>query len=103
MLPIGLIHGTAAVCEDRAVVATDADRGGGEILIGCDRECILGGAGAMGGVAGALVNLERYQLGLDYYRTYPDLVRGISSEMVLETSRRYLDPDRLGIAIAGPE
>ncbi len=28
-----------------------------------------------GGVAGALLNLERYDLGLDYYRRYPDLVR----------------------------
>jgi zinc protease len=54
------------------------------------------------GVAGALLNLERYDLGLDYYRNYPDLVRGVSVEAVLETARRYLHPDRLGIAIAGP-
>jgi zinc protease len=55
-----------------------------------------------GGVAAALINLERYELGLDYYRRYPDLVREITVEDVLETARRYLDPDRLGIAIAGP-
>jgi zinc protease len=54
------------------------------------------------GVAGALLNLERYDLGLDYYRSYPDLVRAVSVEDVLETARRYLYPDRLGIAIAGP-
>ena len=56
-----------------------------------------------GGVAGALINLERYDLGLDYYRRYPDMVRAVTPELVLEAARRYLDPDRLGIAIAGPE
>jgi zinc protease len=54
------------------------------------------------GVAGALLNLERYQLGMDYYRRYADLVRAVSLENVLEAARTYLDSDRLGIAIAGP-
>jgi zinc protease len=54
------------------------------------------------GVASALLNLERYQLGLDYYQRYPDLVRAISKEEVLAAAQRYLDPDRLGIAVAGP-
>lgn len=55
-----------------------------------------------GGVSGALINLERYDLGLDYYRQYPDLVNAVTTEDVLVTAQRYLDPDRLGIAIAGP-
>jgi zinc protease len=55
-----------------------------------------------GGVAAALVNLERYDLGLDYYRRYPDLVQSVTRQEVLETAARYFDPDRLGIAIAGP-
>jgi zinc protease len=55
-----------------------------------------------GGVAGALVNLERYELGLDYYRQYPDLVRAVTREQALETARRYLAEERLGTAIAGP-
>lgn len=54
------------------------------------------------GVAGALVNLERYDLGLDYYRQYPDLVRAVTREQVLETARRHLAEERLGAAIAGP-
>ena len=54
------------------------------------------------GVAGALVNLERYDLGLDYYRQYPDLVRAVTREQVLETARGYLAEDRLGAAVAGP-
>ena len=55
-----------------------------------------------GGVAAALINLERYELGLDFYRRFADIVRSITPENILEISRRYLDPDRLGIGIAGP-
>jgi zinc protease len=54
------------------------------------------------GVATALVNLERYDLGLDYYQRYPGLVREVSAEQVLETARRYLSDDRLATAVAGP-
>ena len=55
-----------------------------------------------GGVASAILNLERFDLGLDYYRQYPDLVRAVTQEEVLETAHRYFLPNRLGIAIAGP-
>jgi zinc protease len=54
------------------------------------------------GVASVLFNLERYDLGLDYYRRYPDLVRGITRDEILETARRYLSTERMGVAIAGP-
>jgi len=53
------------------------------------------------GVVNALLNIERYDLGLDYYRRYPDLVRAVTPEQVLEAARKYLHPDRLAIAIAG--
>ena len=55
-----------------------------------------------GGVAGALLNLERFELGLDYYRRYADLVSVVSVDDVLATAQRYLDNERLGVAIAGP-
>lgn len=55
------------------------------------------------GVAAALIQLEHYQLGLDYFRRYPGLVKSVTREDILETARRYLDPDRLGIAVAGPD
>ena len=55
-----------------------------------------------GGVAAALLNLERYDLGLDYYYRYADLIQAVTPEEVLETARRYLDPERLAVAIAGP-
>ena len=53
------------------------------------------------GVAGALLNLERYGLGLDYYQRYPDLINAITPAEVLEAVRRYLHPQRLAIAYAG--
>ena len=55
------------------------------------------------GVASALMSLERFDLGLDYYRRYPDLVRSVTREQVLETARRYLDPERMVIVSSGPE
>jgi zinc protease len=55
-----------------------------------------------GGVAGALLNIERYQLGLDYYRRYADLVRAVRQDEVLETARKFIDPERLVVASAGP-
>lgn len=54
------------------------------------------------GMASALLNLERYDLGLDYYRRYPDLVRAVTGEEILESARRYWIIDRLGVGIAGP-
>ena len=55
-----------------------------------------------GGVAGALLNIERFDLGLDYYRQYPDLVKAVTLEDVRETAQKYIDPERLVIATAGP-
>jgi len=53
------------------------------------------------GVASALLNLDRYSLGLDYYLRYPDLIRAITPVEILETAQRYLHPDRLAVAAAG--
>jgi zinc protease len=55
------------------------------------------------GVANALLSLERFQLGLDYYRRYPGMVENVTTALVLETARRYLDPSKLAIVSAGSE
>ncbi|MBN1452677.1 MAG: insulinase family protein [Anaerolineales bacterium] len=55
-----------------------------------------------GGVAGSLINIERYDLGLDYYRQYSDLVQAVTLDDVRESAQKYIDPDRLVIATAGP-
>ena len=54
------------------------------------------------GVANALLNIERYDLGLDYYLRYPEMVRSVTPAQVLTVARNNLDPERLVIAIAGP-
>ena len=54
------------------------------------------------GMASAILNLERYDLGLDYYRKYPEMVRKVSVEDILASARRYWDSDKLAVSIAGP-
>jgi len=38
------------------------------------------------GMASAILNLERYDLGLDYYRHYPEMVRKVSVEEILASA-----------------
>lgn len=53
------------------------------------------------GIANAILTIERFKLGLDYYQRYPDMIQSISAENILESSRKYLHPDRLVVASAG--
>ncbi len=55
-----------------------------------------------GGVASALLNIQRYNLDLDYYRLYSSRIRKVTREEVLETARKFIDPTRLVYAGAGP-
>lgn len=55
------------------------------------------------GVVNALLNIERFQLGLDYYQRFPDMIQSITTDQVLEMSRRYWDLDRLAVVSSGPE
>lgn len=54
------------------------------------------------GVASALINIERHNLGLDYYRNYEANIRTITPEDVLQAARKYLNPHALAIATCGP-
>ena len=56
-----------------------------------------------GGVAEALLNVERYKLGLDYYRRFPDEIRSITREQIREAAARYLPNDKMAVAVAGPK
>ena len=53
------------------------------------------------GVAGAIVNAERYSLGLDYYQKYPGIVASVTRDDILRVAKRFLDPDNLAIVSAG--
>jgi zinc protease len=54
------------------------------------------------GLASTLLDMERYDLGLDYLQRYADLVKAITVQDVQEMAQRYLDPDVYALAIAGP-
>lgn len=54
------------------------------------------------GVVSAILNIHRYDLGMDYYQRYESLVRSITRDDVVEVARKYIDPDKLVIATAGP-
>jgi zinc protease len=54
------------------------------------------------GVAMSLLRIEKHDLGLDYFQRYPGLIRSITGEDILEATSRYLDVERLAVAIAGP-
>ena len=55
-----------------------------------------------GGVANALLNIERHSLGFDYYRRYADLVNEVTREDVLNSARKFINADKLAMAVAGP-
>ncbi|MBQ6517114.1 MAG: insulinase family protein [Anaerolineaceae bacterium] len=53
------------------------------------------------GVAGLLINIEAHNLGLDYLQRLPEKVGAVTAESILETARRWLDPDKLIRVTAG--
>lgn len=55
------------------------------------------------GVARALLNIERHQLGLDYLQRYRDLILGLGPADVQAAAQRWLDPERYVLAMAGPD
>jgi zinc protease len=55
------------------------------------------------GIAGAILNIETFNLGLDYLLTYRDKIYSLTTDDLLRAARRYLHPDTLVISVAGPE
>lgn len=54
------------------------------------------------GIAGSILNMELYELGLDFLLHYHDQIMALTTDDLLAATRRYLDPDRLAIGVAGP-
>ncbi|MCP4541217.1 MAG: insulinase family protein [Chloroflexi bacterium] len=54
------------------------------------------------GVAQSIINMERYNLGLDYLQRYAGLINKITAEQVQAAAQRWLDPDAYALAVAGP-
>ncbi|GAB4551750.1 MAG: hypothetical protein OHK0023_19020 [Anaerolineae bacterium] len=55
------------------------------------------------GVASAIMNMETYQLGLDYLRNYAEMINRISRDDVLLAAQKYMNPKAYALAVAGPE
>ncbi|HMQ29273.1 MAG TPA: pitrilysin family protein [Chloroflexaceae bacterium] len=54
------------------------------------------------GIAGTLLAIERFGLGLDFIARYPALIGAISAEQIVAAARRYLSTDAYALAVAGP-
>jgi zinc protease len=54
------------------------------------------------GVAGIILDMELYGLGLDYLVNYPDRINAINAASVQAAAQKYLDSDNFALAVAGP-
>ncbi len=54
------------------------------------------------GVASVLLDMELYGLGIDYLQRYTDLIHSITPGQIRAAAQKYLDPDNMAIAVAGP-
>lgn len=55
------------------------------------------------GVASSILNMEMYNLGLDYLRNYEAMINAITREQVQLAAHKYLSPAAYALAVAGPE
>ena len=54
------------------------------------------------GVAHALLNIERHNLGLDYLQRYTEMVMAVTAPQVQAVAQRWLDPEHYALAIVDP-
>ncbi len=52
-----------------------------------------------GKIAGMLVSIELYSLGLDYPRKYTGIINSVTREDILRVAKKYLHPDRMVIVV----
>jgi zinc protease len=55
------------------------------------------------GVSDVLLDIELYELGLDYLQKYPETINAITAEQIQAAAEKYLNPDIYALAVAGPE
>ena len=53
-------------------------------------------------VAGQLLTIERYGLGFDYLNQFRKAVAAVTPDDVQAVAKKYLDPERMILVIAGP-
>ncbi len=54
------------------------------------------------GVASMLADIELFDLGLDYLEQYPNIIRSISGDQILDVMKKRLPAENYALAIAGP-
>jgi zinc protease len=54
------------------------------------------------GIAQALLEIELFELGLDYLMRYPGIIRGVTPEAIGAAASRYFTLDRYALATAVP-
>lgn len=54
------------------------------------------------GVAGMLLTIEYYGLGLDYLDRYPAIVGALTREDLLRAASEHIDPEHMAVSVAGP-
>ena len=54
------------------------------------------------GVARAIRDIERYDLGLDYIQQYAGMIQAATPGTIQAAAQQWLDPDAFNLAIAGP-
>ena len=55
------------------------------------------------GIAGTILSMESYELGLDYLLKYRDLIYSLTKDDLLAATQHYWNPEAFVLAVAGPD
>jgi zinc protease len=110
--PLMIRAGVSRTNVDRAIASIDVElrgvAGGGitEKELNDSRQYLIGSTPRVletnSGIAAFLQTASFFDLGLDYDRRFPDLLRAVTLDDVHAAARAALDPDRAAVVIAGP-
>jgi zinc protease len=110
--PLTIRAGVSAANVDRTVQSIDAEldrllaEGLTERELTESRQYLIGSLPRAletnEGIAQFLQTAEFFDLGLDFDRRLPELLCSVTLDQTQELARRYLDPRRASIVIAGP-
>lgn len=53
------------------------------------------------GLANAIMGMEHFHFGLDYYLRYADMINAITAEQIMNSSKKYMDVNKIAIVSAG--
>jgi zinc protease len=55
------------------------------------------------GIAGTILSMECYNLGLDYLLKYRDMIYSLTKDDLLAAAQHYWNPEAFVLAVAGPD